>query len=63
MKQKLLENLNLPQLMVSQQHLVLVYVVILFFAVSSATCISKERVADIVTGIVVVYFNPKTGHN
>ena len=26
-----------------------------FFAVSSATCISKERVADIVTGIVVVY--------
>ena len=57
MKQKLLENLNLPQLMVSQQHLVLVYVVIFFFAVSSATCISEERVADIVTGIVVVYFD------
>ena len=38
----------------------------IFFAVSSATCISKEQGTDIVTGIVVVYFNAitvKTGHN
>ena len=33
---------------------------IFFFAVSSATCISKERVADIVTGIIVVYFDAIT---
>ena len=33
---------------------------IFFFAVSSATCISKERVTDIVTGIVVVYLDAIT---